>query len=169
MKKLLIVGLTIGTLLGTAACTNNDASNETKTTQTETQKETKKSEVNQVKTINDMAMKITSDDIVKDDTLKKDQSLLAVHFDIKNNGKVDNGVGAGDFYVKDANGKKYLMTGHEDNFGDVIKPGKELKGIGYYAIPKDAKNLTMVYDKAVDTSKNEKTLEWYIGTPKQAK
>lgn len=169
MKKLLMTGLTIGALLGTVACSNTADNNDNKAAQTQTQKETTKTEINQEKTINNMAMKITSDNIVNDDTLKNDQSLLAVHFTIKNNGKVDYGVGAGDFYIKDSKGNKYKMYGHEDNFGDVIKPGKTLQGIGYYAIPKDATNLTVVYDKAVDTSKNDKTLDWNIGTPKTAK
>lgn len=164
MKKLLIVGVTIGTLLGTAACSNTEDKAEPKSEQVS--EKTTKTEINQVKTINNIEMKITGDKIVKDDTLKTDQELLEVSFDIKNKSKSDYGVGSGDFYVKDKEGKKYLMYGNEDNFGAVIKTKEELKGKGYYAIPKGAKDLVVVYDKAVDHSKSEKTIEWNVGTPK---
>ncbi|EAC3456728.1 DUF4352 domain-containing protein [Listeria monocytogenes] len=164
MKKLLLLILTLSALLGLAACSNAEVKTEPKSQQTN--EKAMKTEINQVKTINDIDMEITGDKIVKDDTLKTDQVLLEVSFDIKNNSKSDYGVGSGDYYVKDKDGKKYPMYGNEDNFGAVVKTGKELKGKGYYAIPKGSEDLVVVYDKAVDKSKSEKTLEWNIGTPK---
>ncbi|MBC1954187.1 DUF4352 domain-containing protein [Listeria welshimeri] len=164
MKKILYIILTLSALMGMAACSNTDGKTEPKSQQTN--EKVMKTELNQVKTINDVDMKITGDKIVKDDTLKTNQELLEVSFDIKNNSKSDYGVGSGDYYVKDKDGKKYTMYGNEDNFGAVVKTKKELKGKGYYAIPKGSKDLVVVYDKAVDKSKSEKTLEWNIGTPK---
>ncbi|EDN8189237.1 DUF4352 domain-containing protein [Listeria monocytogenes] len=164
MKKLLLIILTLSALLGIAACANTEVKTEPKSQQTNEKK--MKTEINQVKTINDIDMKITEDKIVKDDTLKTDQVLLEVSFDIKNNSNSDYGVGSGDYYVQDKNEKKYPMYGNEDNFGAVVKAKKELTGKGYYAIPKGSKDLVVVYDKAVDKSKSEKTLKWNIGTPK---
>ncbi|MBC2035224.1 DUF4352 domain-containing protein [Listeria booriae] len=165
MKKLLIAALSSLLVLSMTACSStSDKDANTKATQAET-----KTELNKEKAINDINMKITSATIIKDDTLKKDEAMLQLKFAIKNGSKADYGVGSGDFYIKDKSGKKYEMAGHEDNFGDVIKVGKTLNGSGYYTIPKDAKDLTVVYDQAINKAKDKKTISWEIGTPKSAK
>ncbi|MBC1293265.1 DUF4352 domain-containing protein [Listeria booriae] len=165
MKKLLIAALSGLLVLSMTACSSTqDKAANTKATQTES-----KSELNKEKTIHDINMKITSATIIKDDTLKKDEAMLQLNFAIKNDSKADYGIGSGDFYIQDKSGKKYEMAGHEDNFGDVIKSGKTLNGSGYYTIPKDAKNLTVVYDQAINKAKDKQTIRWEIGTPKSAK
>ncbi|MBC2284267.1 DUF4352 domain-containing protein [Listeria booriae] len=165
MKKLLIAALSGLLVLSMTACSStSDKDANTKATQAESQ-----TELNKEKTIHDINMKITSATIIKDDTLKKDEAMLQLHFAIKNDSKADYGIGSGDFYIQDKSGKKYEMAGHEDNFGDVIKSGKTLNGSGYYTIPKDAKNLTVVYDQAINKAKDKQTIRWEIGTPKSAK
>ncbi|PER85913.1 hypothetical protein, partial [Bacillus cereus] len=77
-------------------------------------------EIGKEKVIQDKKMKITAAKMIKDETVGEQEELIQVKFDIKNEGKEDFGIGAGDFLLKDKEGKTYTMYGREDNFGNVI-------------------------------------------------
>ncbi|PJN90312.1 hypothetical protein CVN76_11235 [Bacillus sp. mrc49] len=92
---------------------------------------------------------------------KKDTMMLEVEMEFKNNSKSDYGVGAHDYKVKDKDGEIYIAYAMEpDNFGDVISPGKSMKGTGYYEIPKNTKNVSFIYQP-----KKESLAEWNLTVP----
>ncbi|EUJ23148.1 lipoprotein [Listeria grandensis FSL F6-0971] len=159
MKKVIIFALAAVLLAGCSNTASGDK-NEVKTEQ-----KAVKRELNKAKTVNEIVMKITNATTIKDDTLEQGQEMLQLKFEIKNGSKAEYGIGSGDFYIQDEAGKKYTMTGREDNFGAAIKAGATLKGNGYYAVPKNAKKLTVVYDQVMNKAKDKKTISWFIGTP----
>ncbi|CAD5896524.1 DUF4352 domain-containing protein [Carnobacterium maltaromaticum] len=166
MKKLMMVGLTLAMLGGTVGCSEVTDKDQPKGSNENSQSH-QVNELNKEKKVKDLKMSIKSLKVKKDESIKKDEKLVEVSIAVKNIGKEDTGVGAGDFYLVDRKGKKYEMYGNEENFGALVKASGELKGKSYYVVPKNSKNLSIVYSKAVDTSKDKKTLEWDIGTPKE--
>ncbi|MFJ8120013.1 DUF4352 domain-containing protein [Bacillus mycoides] len=156
----IILALCKTRILFSAGCTG------TKDTKKETiEHQDIQTEIGKEKVSHTMKMKIIAAKIVKDDTVSEQEQIVQVQFDIKNEGKEDSGIGAGDFMMKDDTGKTYSMYGNADNFGDVIPVGKSLKGNGYYCVAKDGKELTVVYSPAVKQGMEEKTIEWKIGKP----
>lgn len=163
MKKIIIVAMS-AVLLASCSNTATGDKNEAKTEQ-----KAVKTDLNKAKTINEITMKITHAAMIKEETLEQGQEMLQLKFEIKNDSKAEYGIGSGDFYIQDEAGKKYTMTGREDNFGAVVKAGATLKGNGYYAVPKNAKKLTVVYDQVMNKAKDKKTISWFIGTPTPVK
>lgn len=122
-------------------------------------------EINQVREIQNVNMKVTGVKIIKDDNISDNEKLIQVKFDIQNNNKEEFGIGAGDFYIKDKDEKHYENYGREDSFGDVIATKESLKGNGYYTVPKEAKDLVVIYNPVMGKVKDQKKIKWDIGNP----
>ncbi|MBC1797758.1 DUF4352 domain-containing protein [Listeria booriae] len=105
--------------------------------------------------LEDIKLKISNND-------KK--QMLQLDFDVKNVGKETAGAGAGDFVIQTKDGKKHRMYGlNANNFGDEIPAGKILKGPGFYEIPIDQKEVTVIYEPySQETTENVK---WTVTIP----
>lgn len=95
-------------------------------------------------TANEIAMSVV--DIIS--TPQKNDTSVELVFDIKNNNKTEQGVGANDYRIKDDKGKEYRIDGARANFGDAIKPNQILTGSAFFVLPKAVKNFTLVYQPA---------------------
>ncbi|MES5896837.1 DUF4352 domain-containing protein [Bacillus cereus group sp. RP43] len=160
--KKIIPAVCMTSILFSAGCTGT-----TDTKKENVEKQAIQTEIGKEKVSRAMKMKVTAAKIVKDETVSEQEEVVQIQFDIKNEGNEDNGIGAGDFVIKDEKGKTYEMYGREDNFGDVIPAGKSLKGNGYYRVAKDTKELKVVYSPTVQKEKDEKVIEWNIGHPEK--
>ncbi|MDM5465100.1 hypothetical protein BWGOE3_52370 [Bacillus mycoides] len=88
---------------------------------------------------------------------KKVKKVVEIIFSVKNEGKKELGIGAGDFSVFDAEGNNLELYGYPDNFGDVVSPGKELKGKAYYKVEgKEPRKLVF------ENPDGNKKIEWEI-------
>ncbi|PGM97603.1 DUF4352 domain-containing protein [Bacillus cereus] len=88
---------------------------------------------------------------------KQSSKIVRIQIQVKNVGTEDIGIGSGDFKVHDEDGKAYEPYGHDQNFGDVLAPGKELTGYAYFTVS-EGKPTTIIYQ----SSKGE-SIEWKIG------
>ncbi|MBC1474819.1 DUF4352 domain-containing protein [Listeria grandensis] len=106
-------------------------------------------------TLADIQLKISNND-------KK--QMIQLDFAVKNTGKEEAGAGAGDFVIQTKDGKKHAMYGlNAKNFGDEIAAGKTLKGPGFYEIPVDQKEVTVLYEPySQETTENVK---WTVTIP----
>ncbi|MEB9553154.1 DUF4352 domain-containing protein [Bacillus cereus] len=170
MKKTVFAGLCITGMLFLAGCTDhktkeNKSTGEKSEEQIPQKQQSMNSEIGKEKKLNGIKMKITEVNFVEDDSISEDEKLLQVKFDINNAGEEGFGIGSGDFYIQDQDGKKYEMYGREDNFGNLIQPNESLQGNGYYKIAKDAKELVVVYSPIATQGETTKDLNWKIGNP----
>ncbi|MBC1795786.1 DUF4352 domain-containing protein [Listeria booriae] len=160
-QKAIIATATVLTLATTAVgCSSPKADDSNKTTQ-QTQ-----TDIGKKKVIADIEMTPKNFTYKQDDTFnEKGKELTVIPMHIANKTKSEFGVGAGDFHLETADGKKIDTFGYHDSFGDVIPAGKTLDGNAYFAIPKNGKDYTLVYHPAKAAS--EQTLKWTIGSPKK--
>ncbi|WP_285769496.1 DUF4352 domain-containing protein [Peribacillus sp. SI8-4] len=127
------------------------------------EKNVEKSDINKTIRSNKVDMIVTNLVVSNSQSEKKDMIMLEVEMEFKNKSKSDYGVGAHDFKVKDQDGKVHEAYGMEpDNFGDVLSPGKSMKGTGYYEIPKNTKNVTFIYQP-----KKDSLAEWKLTVPER--
>lgn len=70
--------------------------------------------------------------------------ILTVELLIKNTDSVENGAGAYDFVLK-SEGKELSPYSEANNFGDNIAPEKEMTGKVSFEIPKNSKELELIY------------------------
>lgn len=112
------------------------------------------------------SVKLTSAKIVENE-LNTDVNNVTLELGVeaKNISKEEAGIGTGDFTIKAEDGKTYTYTGSEKNFGDVIKPEGDLKGKGYYSIPKNSKKVVVIYKPHQSTEQ----LKWDIEIPEKTK
>ncbi|MES5896819.1 DUF4352 domain-containing protein [Bacillus cereus group sp. RP43] len=164
LTKKMISTVCMTSILFSAGCTGAKDIKKESLEQQEVKSEIGKEKVSQEM---EMKIKVTGAKIIEDKTVSEQEQVVQVQFEIKNEGKDDNGIGAGDFVIQDDKGKTYPMYGKEDNFGDVIPVGKSLKGNGYYNIAKGTKELKVVYKPTVKQEMDEKTIEWKIGNLKK--
>lgn len=106
-------------------------------------------------TLADIQLKISNND-------KK--QMIQLDFTVKNTGKEKAGAGAGDFVIQTKDGKKHEMYSlNANNFGDEIAAGKILKGAGFYEIPANQKEVTVLYEPySQETTDNVK---WTVAIP----
>ncbi|MED2935120.1 DUF4352 domain-containing protein [Bacillus wiedmannii] len=88
---------------------------------------------------------------------KQSSKIVRIQIQAKNVGTEDIGIGSGDFKLHDGYGKAYAPYGHDQNFGDILAPGKELTGYAYFTIS-EGRPTTIIYQ----SSKGE-SIEWKIG------
>ncbi|KGL37335.1 DUF4352 domain-containing protein [Listeria sp. SHR_NRA_18] len=106
-------------------------------------------------TLEGTQLKISNDD-------KK--QMLQLDFSVKNTGKEKAGAGAGDFKIQTKDGKKHAMYGlNANNFGDEIAAGKTLKGSGFYEIPADQKEVTVLYEPYSQEATDH--VKWTVTVP----
>ncbi|MGG4155014.1 DUF4352 domain-containing protein [Peribacillus muralis] len=128
-----------------------------------TEKNDEKTDLNKTIRSNKIDMVVTDLVVSNSQSEKKDTIMLEVEMEFKNNSKSDYGIGAHDFKVKDQDGKIHDVYGMEpDNFGDVLPPGKSMKGTGYYEVPKNTKNVSFIYQP-----KEESLAEWKLTVPER--
>ncbi|WP_254865193.1 DUF4352 domain-containing protein [Bacillus cereus] len=82
--------------------------------------------------------------------------VVRIQIKVKNIGKEDVGIGSGNFMLYDEHGKVYASYGHDQNFGDVLAPEKELKGYAYFTVS-EGKPTKVMYQNL-----EGKTVEWKI-------
>ncbi|MEB7428026.1 DUF4352 domain-containing protein [Enterococcus faecalis] len=70
--------------------------------------------------------------------------ILTIELLIKNTDSVENGAGAYDFVLK-SGGKELSPYSEANNFGDNIAAGKEMTGKVSFEVPKNSKELELVY------------------------
>lgn len=107
-------------------------------------------------------MKINKVNYIKTENVSEEEKIVQISLEIKNDGKEEFGIGAGDFYIKDDTGNKYTMYSHEDNFGGVIPIGEKIQGNGYYKVPKNAKGLKLIYSPVIKENQNNQIIEWKL-------
>lgn len=158
-KQLLVIVIAGISILMIVGCNN-------KVKETNKSEDKKKTEINVAKKTTDFSMKLTEAKIV-DNELNTDPNHVTLELSVEaeNISKEDIGIGSGDITIKNAKGETFKYTSNENNFGDVVKSGKTLKGKGYYSIPEDSKNLVVIYKPFKSTEQ----LKWSIGTPKKEK
>ncbi|MBA3925827.1 DUF4352 domain-containing protein [Listeria rustica] len=150
--------LTLGTTMaGCSAPKEDETPKQTQQTQTD---------IGKKKVITDIEMTPKNFTHKQDDTFnEKGKELTVIPMHIANKTKSEFGVGAGDFHLEAADGKKIETFGYHDSFGDIIPAGKILDGNVYFSIPKNGKDYTLVYHPA--NAAKERTLKWTIGAPKK--
>ncbi|WP_167630126.1 DUF4352 domain-containing protein [Listeria valentina] len=141
MKKrtdgILLSLLLLAVLSVLAACSNDSNAKD---------KEEKKSSTKTEfvsKTVNNMNIKINS--ISTTDSAKGNKNMVEIKMLIKNKDSGEVSIGAGDFKIK-ADKKTYDVYPQGNNFGDVIKEGKELTGSAFFELPKSVKKGQLVYE-----------------------
>ncbi|EUJ30232.1 DUF4352 domain-containing protein [Listeria cornellensis] len=109
-------------------------------------------------------LEITLVNVEMKDSNDNKKQTAKIDFSIKNTGKEESGAGAGDFVIETKDGKKHQVNGlNANNFGDAIATGKTLKGSGFYEIPADQKEFTVLYEP-VSEEPMEK-IAWTITVP----
>lgn len=158
-KQLLIIVIAGISVLMIAGCNN-------KVKETNKSVDKKTTEINVAKKTTDFSITLTKAKIV-DNELNTDPNHVTLELSVEaeNISKEDVGIGSGDITIRNENGETFKFTGNENNFGDVVEPGKTLKGKGYYSIPENSKNLVVIYKPYKSTEQ----LKWSIGTPKKEK
>ncbi|WP_088816285.1 MULTISPECIES: DUF4352 domain-containing protein [Listeria] len=126
MKKVgLIMSLTL-MLLSLMACGNN-----AETTKLEQRKTA--------------SWQITPTKIVQQDSSEKGKKELVISYKVKNISKKEQGIVAADFFLTDNDEHYFYAKGSLKNINEVVKPGDEKEGKGYYIIPKDLKKADLIY------------------------
>nr|WP_241463174.1 DUF4352 domain-containing protein [Listeria aquatica] len=59
--------------------------------------------------------------------------------------KKEQGIVAADFFLSDNDEHYFYAKGSLKNINEVVKPGKEVEGKGYYIISKDLKKADLIY------------------------
>ena len=126
-----------------------------------------KDEIGEAKEVN--KLKINPEKVIYTDKRnstddKKVKKVVEITFDVKNEGGTELGIGAGDFSVFDAEGNNLELYGYPDNFGDVVSPGKELKGKAYYKV-EGKEPCKLVFENP----DGNKKIEWGIAEVKYKK
>lgn len=159
-KKIVVTVCSLVILLGlvTGCTSKKDHSTKQKKSET-TESEIKVNDLNKEKETNKLSIKIDKVTYNTDKDVKNSEKLINISVDIKNNNTEDVGVGSGDFQLV-SDGKTYTHIGTKEDFGDVIKPGNNLKGTGSYVIPKNEKKGKIVYNPVNPKWSDMKKLEW---------
>ncbi len=127
MRKVgLILSLAL-LLLGLMACGN---------------KNTETTKLKQQKTA---SWQITPTKIVLQDSSEKGKKELVISYKVKNISKKEQGIVAADFFLTDNDEHYFYAKGSLKNINEVVKPGEEKEGKGYYIIPKDLKKADLSY------------------------
>ncbi|MBC1475344.1 DUF4352 domain-containing protein [Listeria grandensis] len=119
-------------------------------------------DIGKTRTVNDLEITVTN--VEMKDSNNNDKQMARIDFSVKNVGKEESGAGAGDFAIQTKDGKKHQVYGlNANNFGDAIAAGKTLKGSGYYEIPADQKEFTILYEPNIDEVTEK--IKWTITVP----
>ncbi|AQY51833.1 hypothetical protein PWEIH_03376 [Listeria weihenstephanensis FSL R9-0317] len=109
-------------------------------------------------------LKIKPIKITREKAVSDRKVILKVEVAVKNKSKAAQGIGAGNFSLKDPNHTNYRMYGmKEDSLGHTIAPGQEMNGNIYFEIPVDLEEGWMSYTPEPG---HDKAAEWLIVFPK---
>ncbi|EMG29437.1 hypothetical protein X560_2053 [Listeria fleischmannii 1991] len=124
MKKIgLMISLMI-LLLTIAACGNDQKTMEQKKT---------------------ASWQITPTKMMVQDSSEKGNQELVISYKVKNISKENQGIVAADFFLTDNDEHYFYAKGSLKNINEVLKPGEEKEGKGYYIIPKDLEKADLIY------------------------
>ncbi|WP_163655323.1 DUF4352 domain-containing protein [Listeria sp. PSOL-1] len=153
MKKFPLLFMLLAAIMLVTACGQNEKADK-KTTET-----------NHTKSVNGVEMKVEKLKLTEDGATKN--HLLQIAMKFKNNNKTNFGIGAGDFKLKDADGKELKLKTEAPNFGDEIKSDKELTGNAYFIVPKTIKTAKLIYQPVttVKSKKKETEVSWNLTLP----
>ncbi|WP_439443604.1 DUF4352 domain-containing protein [Listeria aquatica] len=88
---------------------------------------------------------ITPTEIEVKESSKKGKKELVISYKAKNISKKEQGIVAADFFLSDNDEHYFYAKGSLKNINEVVKPGKEVEGKGYYIISKDLKKADLIY------------------------
>ncbi len=161
MKKIFVsTAILLSTAMMLSAChtSNNEKSQETRETTVESsgKKVNVVSELGKTKKTDEFEITVKKAEIV-DNPLNTDlgHTTLKVEVSAKNISDKEQSIGTGDFKIKDEDGNEYTFTSSDNNFGDVVQPGKTLNGSGYYSIPNDMKAGVIIYNPYESSSQQK--------------
>lgn len=94
---------------------------------------------------------------VKEEKVVGDHKIIKIHYKLENKTKDNFNVASNDFIIK-SNGDYYYM-GSGINFSDTLKKQEKFEGDGYYEVPKDLKNFTLMYQPLGNNERAQWDLE----------
>ncbi|MBC2390338.1 DUF4352 domain-containing protein [Listeria booriae] len=110
------------------------------------------------------AITITPTDVTREKAASDRKIILRVKVKVKNHSKKAMGIGAGNFQLKDDNGKTYDIYGMKSNsLGQEIMPGESIKGNVYFEVPADLERGWVDYSVFLN---EEPAAEWLLTFPK---
>ncbi|WP_163654777.1 DUF4352 domain-containing protein [Listeria sp. PSOL-1] len=136
MKKICYIVSLLMLLFGLTACSDNAKPKEQKLT-------TKKT----------ASWQITPTKVAIQDSDQKNKKRLVVSYKVKNISKKEQGIVAADFFLSDNDEHYFYAEGNLKNINEVLKPGEEKEGKGYYIISDKLKEAELIYSPINSTEK----------------
>ncbi|XLP22196.1 DUF4352 domain-containing protein [Bacillus toyonensis] len=163
-NKMSVIGIALCTVFGLQGCSgenNLEGTNQKSIKQTSKQQEKiEQGEVGKLQHVDSLDIKLKEVTFTSDrNHIDANQSskIVRIQIQAKNVGTEDIGIGSGDFKLHAGDGKEYTPYGHDQNFGEVLAPGKELTGYAYFTVS-EGKPTKVMYQ----SSKGD-TIEWKLG------
>ncbi|WP_185526113.1 DUF4352 domain-containing protein [Listeria grandensis] len=176
MKKMIVTLSLLATTLGLAGCgsaeekASQDKAENKATDQAQKSVEntkTTKSELNEEKIMQDIAITPQTFEAIQDDSINTDtKQLVKVTVSAKNNSKEETGISSAPFFLKSKGGKELQFYGEMNEFGTMIAPGKTVKGEIYYIADKKAATYELIYNPSAVTNQKDtkqRKLTWNLG------
>ncbi|MBC2161873.1 DUF4352 domain-containing protein [Listeria booriae] len=108
---------------------------------------------------------VTPTKVTREKAISDRKTVLKIEVTVKNNDKKAIGIGAGNFNLKDDDGKVYDNYGlKSDSLGQELEAGKAVTGNIYFEIPEDLDKGWLDY--SVSLGQNPAS-EWLIAFPKK--
>ncbi|RDW99447.1 DUF4352 domain-containing protein [Listeria kieliensis] len=84
---------------------------------------------------------------------EKGKKELVISYKAKNISKKEQGIVAADFFLSDNDEHYFYAKGSLKNINEVVRPGKEVRGKGYYIIADDLKKADLTYSPVNTTER----------------
>ncbi|MBC1501450.1 DUF4352 domain-containing protein [Listeria weihenstephanensis] len=108
-------------------------------------------------------MTVTPTKVTREKAATDRKRILKIEVKVKNNTEKPIGIGAGNFALKDADGKEYDIYGMKtDSLGQEVAAGKTITGNIYFEIPASLEKGWMNYAFQMD---QEPVAEWLLSFP----
>lgn len=98
---------------------------------------------------------------VTEEKIEGNKKIIKIHYKFENKTNKDFGVAANDFIIK-SNGEYYYM-GSGINYSNTLKKHEKSEGDGYYEVPKNLKDFTLMYQPLT----NDERAEWDLKISKK--
>ncbi|MBC1212070.1 DUF4352 domain-containing protein [Listeria booriae] len=126
---------------------------------------TKQDDTDLNKALGNKEITVTPTKVTREKATSDRKAILKVVVQVKNNSKKAIGIGAGNFNLKDDDGKNYDNYGLKaDSLGQELEAGKTVTGNIYYEIPADLEKGWMDYAASLG---QEPAAEWLLAFPKK--
>ncbi|AQY51822.1 lipoprotein [Listeria weihenstephanensis FSL R9-0317] len=125
----------------------------------------KKEDTDLNKALGNKEVTVTPTKVTREKATSDRKEILKVVVKVKNNAKKPMGIGAGNFTLKDDNGKNYEMYGLKtDSLGQELAAGGTVSGNVYFEIPADLEKGWMDYAVSIG---QEPAAEWLLSFPEK--